>query len=207
MSTKTAVKDNKELTHAPKIHRAALVHGKAGTVTAVARYVHISARKTRLVADLIRGKPIGEAVMYLQHLKKRAAQPVLKLLLSAVANAEHNNRLDKDTLKISRITVDGGPAIKRWQPRAYGRASEIKRPTSHITISLESVVQKKKGDKKFSFPVIRRRAKKEKAETSDAKREQNPDVPKNEGKEEKGPKLKGVFGIKKNLFNRKGGEK
>src|SRR3989344_8582834 len=87
----------------------------ATTVNAVARYVHISPRKTRLVADLIRGRRVGEAIIYLRNLNKRTAAPVLKVLLSAVANAEHNFKLNKELLKISAITIDKCSVTTRYK--------------------------------------------------------------------------------------------
>src|SRR3989344_5171371 len=85
---------------------------------AVGRYVHISPRKARLVADLIRNSSVSDAITQLQVLRKRASRPFLKVLLSAVANAEHNLKWKKESLKISKITVDQGPVTKRYKPRA-----------------------------------------------------------------------------------------
>lgn len=101
---------------------------------AVARYIRISPRKVRLVADLIRGKDVAEAIAILRH-TPRAASPVLeKLLNSAVANAEHNYKMDVNKLYISEIYADEGPRLKRYQPRAQGRAFPILKRTSHITL-------------------------------------------------------------------------
>ena len=109
---------------------------------AVARTVRIAPRKVRLVVDLIRGKQVGEAVAILRHTPKAASPVVEKVLKSAVANAEHNYELDPNNLYISEIYVDEGPTLKRYRPRAQGRASAINKRTSHITVV---VSEKKEG--------------------------------------------------------------
>lgn len=109
---------------------------------AVARTVRIAPRKVRLVVDLIRGKQVGEAVAILRHTPKAASPVVEKVLKSAVANAEHNYELDVNSLYISEIYVDEGPTLKRYRPRAQGRASAINKRTSHITVV---VSEKKEG--------------------------------------------------------------
>ncbi|MGH2319703.1 50S ribosomal protein L22 [Planococcus sp. 4-30] len=101
---------------------------------AVARTVRIAPRKVRLVVDLIRGKQIGEAVAILNHTPKAASIVVEKLLKSAAANAEHNYEMDLNDLIISEVFVDEGPTLKRFRPRAMGRASAINKRTSHITL-------------------------------------------------------------------------
>ena len=101
---------------------------------AVARTVRIAPRKVRLVVDLIRGKQIGEAVAILNHTPKAASVVVEKLLKSAAANAEHNYEMDLNELIISEVFVDEGPTLKRFRPRAMGRASAINKRTSHITL-------------------------------------------------------------------------
>ena len=109
---------------------------------AVARTVRIAPRKVRLVVDLIRGKQVGEAVAILRHTPKAASPVVEKVLKSAVANAEHNYELDVNNLVVSEIYVDEGPTLKRFRPRAQGRASAINKRTSHITVV---VSEKKEG--------------------------------------------------------------
>ena len=109
---------------------------------AVARTVRIAPRKVRLVVDLIRGKQIGEAVAILRHTPKAASVVVEKLLKSAAANAEHNYEMDLNDLIISEVFVDEGPTLKRFRPRAMGRASAINKRTSHITLV---VSEKKEG--------------------------------------------------------------
>lgn len=109
---------------------------------AVAKTVRIAPRKARLVVDLIRGKQIGEAVAILQHTPRAASTIVEKVLHSAVANAEHNYEMDAADLFVSQAYVDEGPTMKRFRPRAQGRASQINKRTSHITIV---VSEKKEG--------------------------------------------------------------
>ncbi|WP_428910393.1 50S ribosomal protein L22 [Niallia sp. Krafla_26] len=109
---------------------------------AVARTVRIAPRKARLVVDLIRGKQVGEAVAILKHTPKAASPIVEKLLNSAMANAEHNYEMDVNNLVVAQVFVDEGPTMKRFRPRAQGRASAINKRTSHITIVL---TEKKEG--------------------------------------------------------------
>jgi large subunit ribosomal protein L22 len=107
---------------------------------AVARYVRISPMKARRVVNLVRGLPAKEALTVLQFAQQRASDQVYKVLASAVANAENNERLDADSLLVSAAYVDEGPTLKRFRPRAQGRAYRIRKRTCHITIELESVV-------------------------------------------------------------------
>ena len=105
-------------------------------VRAQARYVRTSARKARLVCDHIRGKDVEQARAILSFTPRGAAKPWLKLLESAIANAEHNHELVGDELKIYSIHADEGPTLKRYRPRAMGRATRIRKRTSHLTITL-----------------------------------------------------------------------
>ncbi|ANY67055.1 50S ribosomal protein L22 [Paenibacillus algorifonticola] len=98
------------------------------------RFVRIAPRKAQLVADLIRGKKVGEAIAILRHTPKSASPILEKLLNSAIANAEHNYQLDVNKLVISQAFVNQGPTMKRFRPRAMGRASKINKRTSHITL-------------------------------------------------------------------------
>ncbi|MCK5044857.1 50S ribosomal protein L22 [Candidatus Parcubacteria bacterium] len=121
-------------------------------VTAKFRYLHIAPRKVRLVVDSVRGKKVEQAQTILTFMVKRSAAPMLKLLNSAVANAENSFQLDKSNLYIAKITVDEGPKYKRWHAQSRGRAAEILKRTSHVTIVLEetepqAVKTKKKEDK------------------------------------------------------------
>lgn len=100
------------------------------------RYARISAQKARLVADQIRGKPVGSALQLLTFSNKKAAHLVKKALESAIANAEHNQGADVDELAVSAICVDEGPAFKRIQPRAKGRANRVLKRTSHIVVTV-----------------------------------------------------------------------
>jgi len=101
---------------------------------AVARHIRMSPRKARLVVDLIRGKALGEARSILKFINKRAAEPIVKVLESATANAINNYNMLEDELVVKAAFVDEGPSIKRMLPRARGRADMIKKRTSHITI-------------------------------------------------------------------------
>ena len=109
---------------------------------ATARTVRIASRKVRLVVDLIRGKKIGEAIAILRLTPKAASPVVEKVLKSAIANAEHNYEMDVENLIVSEVFVDEGPTMKRFRPRAQGRASAINKRTSHITLV---VSEKKEG--------------------------------------------------------------
>ena len=109
--------------------------------TAIARatYVRVTPMKARRVIDLIRGKSAQQSLAMLKFAPQAASEPVAKVLASAIANAENNFSLDADTLVISRAFVDEGPTLKRFRPRAQGRAYRIRKRTSHITIEVESV--------------------------------------------------------------------
>ncbi|MEY4744963.1 MAG: hypothetical protein RL272_908 [Candidatus Parcubacteria bacterium] len=106
-------------------------------VIAKARHIRMSPKKVRLVVDLIRGMDVDRAAAQLRFYRKDAAGPVLKLLNSAIANAQHNFKLSADDLYVKKATVDGGPVLKRWRARAFGRAAGIKKRSCHITIVLE----------------------------------------------------------------------
>jgi large subunit ribosomal protein L22 len=106
---------------------------------AIARYVRISSRKVKTVIDLIRGKQVTEARAILMATPKAATEPVMKLLDSAIANAENNKDMAADTLFVAEVFADMGPTLKRFRPRAQGRASRIRKRTSHITIILDQV--------------------------------------------------------------------
>jgi large subunit ribosomal protein L22 len=102
-----------------------------------ARFVRVSARKARLVLDQIRGKSVGDALATLEYTPRAAARLVEKVLRSAIANAEHNHQVrNLDDLRVVKAIADGGPSMKRVQPRAMGRAFFIKHRTSHLTIGV-----------------------------------------------------------------------
>jgi large subunit ribosomal protein L22 len=105
-------------------------------VTSKLRYARISPQKCRLVADVVRGEPVGNAIATLKFMPKKGADIVLKVLESAVANAEHNHGADIDELKIALIQVDNAPSLKRFAARAKGRGARIVKRNSHITVSL-----------------------------------------------------------------------
>src|SRR2546423_14221329 len=102
-----------------------------------ARFVRLSARKARLVLDQIRGKSVGDALATLEYTPRAAARLIEKVLRSAVANAEHNHQVrNLDDLRVVQAIADGGPSLKRVQPRAMGRAFFIRHRTSHLTIGV-----------------------------------------------------------------------
>ncbi|MGB4466328.1 MAG: 50S ribosomal protein L22 [Eubacteriales bacterium] len=106
---------------------------------ATARYVRISPRKVKVVIDLIRGKRVGEALSILEHTPKAASEPVAKLLKSAMANAENNLGMNPDSLYVAEIYANQGPTLKRFRPRAQGRAYRIRKRTSHISVVLDEL--------------------------------------------------------------------
>ncbi len=110
---------------------------------AIAKYVRLSPRKVRQVVDLVRGKGVDEALAILKYTPKRASKVVAKVVKSAAANAENNLQLNKDELYVKACYVDQGPTLKRYRPRAMGRADMLRKRTSHITV----VVGDKKEDR------------------------------------------------------------
>jgi len=106
---------------------------------AVARYIRISPRKVRLIMDEIRGRRIEEALNQLSFAPQKGAFILNKLINSAVANAEQNFEMDVDKLYIKRIYADEGPILKRFRPRAMGRAMRIRKRTSHLTVVLDEI--------------------------------------------------------------------
>jgi large subunit ribosomal protein L22 len=107
---------------------------------AIARHVHVSPMKARRVVNLVRGLPAKEALTVLKFAPQAASEPVYKVLASAIANAENNERLDPDLLLVAEAYVDEGPTLKRFRPRAQGRAFRIRKRTCHITVVVEAVV-------------------------------------------------------------------
>ncbi len=103
---------------------------------AIAKYIRMSPHKVRRVLDQIRGRQYREALIILEFMPYKACEPVLKVLRSAVANAEHNLGIDPSTLVVSQAYADGGPVLKRYRPRAQGRAYQIRKPTCHITVAV-----------------------------------------------------------------------
>lgn len=105
-------------------------------VVAITNHLRIAPRKVRLVAEQLKNRPAVEALYYLRFVNKISAGPIGKLINSALANAEHNFNLDKNDLYIKSFIVNDGPALKRWRPRAYGRAARILKKTSHLELTL-----------------------------------------------------------------------
>ena len=115
---------------------------------ASARYVRITPMKARRVVDMVRGLPVDEALALLQFAPQAASETVYKVLESAIANAETTEGLDRGDLVVANAQVDEGPTMKRWRPRAQGRATRINKRTSHITIAVQPAdVVAKKGKK------------------------------------------------------------
>ena len=104
---------------------------------ATAKYVRIAPRKVKIVVDLIRGKSVKEAEAILLYTPKAATEPVMKVLKSAVANAENNLEMNRDELYVAEVYANQGPTLMRFRPRAQGRASRIRKRTSHITVVLD----------------------------------------------------------------------
>ena len=106
-------------------------------VRAVSKYLRVSAQKTRLVADMVRGKKVDEALILLRFTPKKSGRLITKVLRSAMANAENTKAVDLEKLYIKTIKIDQGPRLKRFRPRAMGRATRIIKPSSHITVVLD----------------------------------------------------------------------
>lgn len=135
-------------------------------VKAKAKYIRMSPRKVRLVANLVRRLDVTKALAELTLLKKKAVVPVMKLVNSAVAGAEHNDELSKSNLFIKEIRVEDGPILYRWMPRAHGRATPLRRRTSHIYIVLEERI-----------PTTKKTVKKQKMAKADVVEEKSGDEP------------------------------
>jgi ribosomal protein L22 len=116
--------------------RSAAVEAEAPVVRARARFVRIAPRKARLVADQVRGLTVPEARTLLAFSERGPARDLAKLIDSAAANAEANHDLVADELRVTEVLVDEGPILKRWRPRARGRATRINKRTSHLTVAL-----------------------------------------------------------------------
>ena len=119
-------------------------------VVARARYVSVTPMKARRVIDLIRGRSAREALAVLEFAPQTASAPVSKVLASAMANAENNLGLDPESLIVSGAFVDEGPTLKRFRPRAQGRAYRIRKRTSHITVEVEAVPQRQTSQRQTS---------------------------------------------------------
>jgi large subunit ribosomal protein L22 len=133
------------------------------SVVAKARFVRVSASKARRVIDLVRGKPVAEALDILRWAPQAASQPVAKVIASAAANAQNNNGLDPSTLVVATLTADEGPTAKRIRARAQGRAFRIRRRTSHITVVVESRPSRDERGGRSASAARKRRAEASKA--------------------------------------------
>jgi len=117
-------------------------------ITVKAKYIRMSPRKVRLVANAIRGMKVKDALDQLKFINKKAVSPIAKLINSAIANAEHNYELDKDNLLLSEIRIDDGPTLHRWMPRAHGRATPIRKRSSNISLVLSEIKDSGKVESK-----------------------------------------------------------
>lgn len=132
-------------------------------IKAQLKHLRIAPRKVRLVLGLIRGLEVIEAENQLKIMSKRASAPVLKLLNSAVANAKNNKNIDKENLFIERIFADEGSTLKRWLPRAFGKATPINKRASHITLILKQIDEKKRKKEKSELTTDKKVDKKDAA--------------------------------------------
>jgi len=146
------------------------------TQTAKLNYLRIAPRKTRLVAHLIKGLSVNEAEAQLLVNPKRPSEVILKLLRSAVANAKNNQKLDPESLFVKEIRVDQGPMLKRFLPRAMGRASALQKKSSHITLILGEMEKPKTARFKIAKPErVSKRVKEEMARQTRKEKEEKED--------------------------------
>lgn len=191
-------------------------------VKATAKYIKISPRKIRLVLTAVRGLKIEEALNQLKFIKKEAVKPVIKLINSVVANAEHNFDLEKKNLYIKELRADQGPTLKRWAPKARGRATPIRKRTNHIVITLDELVasgKKQAKKQKLEAPVklgslpkedegIKIEKTEDKEKTADSKEEKGKKItdPRSEGRGGHARlEGRGRSGFMKKIFQRKSG--
>lgn len=172
-------------------------------IKAELNYLHISPRKVRLVADLLKGKSASQARVILKYLRKRSSEPLLKLLNSAIAGAKHNFNLNENNLFVDSVIVNSGPVFKRSRARAFGRAAMIRKKTSHVILKLETdsgARSVKKISKKKSDISVR-----EIKDLSDIKEELSQTMPQVRSKEEDAVKnpLRKQAGFVKKMFRRK----
>lgn len=164
-------------------------------VKATLRYLHIAPRKVGLVVNALKGLSANEAEAQLLFRTKRSSHPVLKLLRSAIANAKNNFKLNPETLVIKEIRVDQGPMLKRFLPRAMGRATPIHKKMSHVSITLES--KEKPKEARFTIATKAKKVKNEKAKSA-PKAENKPT-----SKDTASTPVKEKSGFMKKIFNRK----
>ena len=175
------------------------------------KYLHTSPRKVRLVVDVVRGLGVDEALNRLRLLDKKASRPVAKLLAAASANAEHNFELERGNLYVKEIKVDEAPTLKRWMPRAHGRATTIRKRMSNISVTLGEIKdsgQKSGRRQAAEAPVKLGTALKEKPRTAQMKPElhehNEPDAAEEKGKEINDPRREGRHGHGRLEGGRKG---
>ena len=188
---------------------------KVKEVKAFARYIDVSPRKLRLVANLIRKTPVDAALEQLRFSSKKASIPLSKAINSAVANAVHNFNLNKDDLFVKAVTIDQGPVSKRYAPRAQGRAFVERKRTSHINVTLESRARtSKKRRSIFSirpqFTAQQKTEDKQERATQIEPRAAG-EVKEQAGKPKQAPKPRekikqNLVNLKRRLFNRKSGQ-
>ncbi len=143
-------------------------------VKAKLRYLRISPKKTRLVVDVIRGMEVKQALAQLKFIRKRAARPIEKLVKSAMANAANNFDKDPEKMYIKEIRVDQGPTLKRWRPRAFGRAGLIRKRSSHVSLVL---AEKEKAEKELK-KTIKEKVEKKPEKKVEAKKAEKKEEPK-----------------------------
>ena len=164
--------------------------------TAKLNYLHIAPRKVRLIADMIRKKTVKEAERILNFIPQRAALPIIKLIKSAVSNAKNSFGSEESNLFISKITVDEGPKMKKWMPRARGSPSMIQKKTSHILLVLDEIEKGKAKVKKEQESLT---IEEEKKQEKIAKNIQKPKISRGET-EKKKPRLERIA---RRIFGRK----
>ncbi len=180
-------------------------------VKAFARHIHMSPQKLRLVANLIRKTRVEVALEQLRFSSKNAALPITKVINSAIANATHNFNLKRENLYVKAITVDGGPVMKRMEPRAQGRGFIVRKRTSHISVILEA--KENKSNRKSRRSIFSLRPRQEVVESANKPTQETEEgkVAQQKAKSMKGPKSQekvkqNLVGLKRRLFNRKSGE-
>ena len=177
-------------------------------IVAKLNHLRMSPRKVRLAANLVRGMDVDEAETQLAHMPKRATEPLRKLLRSAIANAEHNFQKERATLFIQTLMVNEGTPLKRYRPRAFGRASDIRKRVSHITLALGERAQTKKA-RRFTLPEIRKPKEASTLEALGATEKQTPEKhgkefsPREPGLKHTGGIARRVTDIGKRFFRRK----
>ncbi len=134
--------------------------------------LRISPRKVRLVADLIRGLDVAEALEQIEASYKRGSSPMKKLILSAMSNGENNLGIDRDNMYIESLLVDAGPSLKRWMPKAYGRASQILKRTTQIEITLKERIEGKGRKSQEELEAARKKRMEDKLKQEKAMRQE-----------------------------------